>query len=158
MTLMRQTLARLVLPALLVAVPANAADAPPKPDEAALRKKLVGVWKGFTVNGKGENPNAGPVKLELTITETTIHGLEIKTGGDNVDHGKGEFTFDLTQNPQQLDASQTNERGRKRAYVGIYTLDGDTLKWCVSPQKTRPSTFETSKGQFLLILRREQAK
>jgi uncharacterized protein (TIGR03067 family) len=155
---MRHPLARLILPALLLSPPATAADGPPKPDDAAIRKQLVGVWKGFTVNGKGENPNAGPVKLELTITETTIHGLEIKPGGNNVDHGAGEFTLDLSPDPDHLDAAHTNERGRKRAYVGIYTLDGDTLKWCVSPQKTRPTTFETAKGQFLLVLRREPAK
>jgi hypothetical protein len=58
--------------------------------------------------------------------------------------------------PGRLDAAQANERGRKRAYVGIYTLEGDTLKWCVSPQKTRPETFETKKGQFLLILKRDR--
>ena len=40
-------------------------------------------------------------------------------------------------------------------YVGIYTHEGDTLKWCVSPQQARPQTFETKKGQFLLILKRQ---
>jgi len=72
-----------------------------------------------------------------------------------VDHGEGEFTLDLSQSPKHLDAWKTNERGRKQNYVGIYTLEGDTLKWCVSPQKVRPQTLETKKGQFLLILKRQ---
>ena len=60
-------------------------------------------------------------------------------------------------NPRVLDASQTNARGRKDGWVGIYSLEGDTLKWCVS-KKTRPATFETVKGQFLLILKRVKAQ
>jgi len=123
-------------------------------DEKAVRQKLAGVWKGFTVEGRGENPNRGPVKLELRITEQEIAGLEFK-GTNIVDHGKGGYTLDLSQNPARLDAAKASERGRKQEYVGIYSLEGDTLKWCVSPQKARPETFETKKGQFLLILKRQ---
>ena len=121
------------------------------------RGKFVGTWKGFAVEGRGENPDRGPVKLELRITEKTMKGLEFK-GTNVVDHGEGEFALDLGPTPKQLDAWKTNERGRKQNYVGIYTLEGDTLKWCVSPQKVRPETFETKKGQFLLILKRQKGE
>lgn len=121
-------------------------------DDAAERKKLAGFWKGFAVEGKGEKPDQGPVKLELTISEKTIKGIE-KKGEGQIDHGEGSYTFDLTGTPRVLDAAKTNERGRKEEWVGIYELDGDTLKWCVG-RKTRPATFETFKGQFLLILKR----
>ncbi len=134
---------------------AIAADAPKAADEAAERAKFVGVWKGYAVEGKGENPNRGPVKLEITATDKTMHGIQIKSDG-NVDHGVGEFTFDLAAEPRRLDAAKTNERGRKQEYIGIYALEGDTLKWCVSPQKVRPETFETKKGQFLVILKRDK--
>jgi uncharacterized protein (TIGR03067 family) len=126
-----------------------------EPNDQAERQKLAGTWKGFTVEGRGENPDRGPVKLELQITEKAMKGLEFK-GTNVVDHGQGEFALDLKQDPKILDAWQTNERGRKQSYVGIYTVEGDTLKWCVSPQKTRPETFETKKGQFLLILKRQK--
>lgn len=131
-----------------------AAD-PPSRGEAAERARFVGAWKGFTVEGKGENPDRGPVKLELTVTQRTIRGIQIQ-GTDRIDHGEGNYTLDLGSNPPHLDASKTNERGRQQAYVGIYNLVGDTLKWCVSPQKVRPETFETKKGQFLLILKRDK--
>jgi uncharacterized protein (TIGR03067 family) len=126
----------MVLCLVVVALPAA------ENGEAQERQRFVGVWKGFTVEGRGENPDRGPVKLELRITEKTIKGLEFK-GTNVVDHGEGEFTLDLRQSPGCLDATQTNERGRKQTYLGIYTLEGDTLKWCVSPQKVRPKTFET---------------
>jgi uncharacterized protein (TIGR03067 family) len=131
-----------------------AAERPPKgAGEQAERTKFVGAWKGFAVEGKGETPDRGPVKLEITITEKTMHGLQIREDG-NIDHGVGEYTLNLAADPAQLDAAKTGGRGRQQAYVGIYQLQGDTLKWCVSPQKVRPQTFETKKGQFLLILRR----
>ena len=135
--------------AALAAVKAKA------PSEAEQCAKFVGVWKGFTVEGKGEKPDRGPVKLELTFTERTIRGIEIQ-GSERIDHGEGEYTLDLGASPRHLDGAKTGERGRKQAYIGIYTLEGDALKWCVSPQKVRPTTFETKKGQFLLILKRDK--
>ena len=132
------------------------ADDSGKATDAQERQRLAGVWRGFTVEGKGERPDRGPVKLEITITDRKIHGIESKAD-DRVDHGEGEYLIELTKDPRQLDATQTNERGRKREYLGIYLIEGDTLKWCVSPQKVRPETFETKKGQFLLILKRDPA-
>jgi uncharacterized protein (TIGR03067 family) len=131
--------------------PSNAAD------EKAARAELVGVWKGYTVDGKGETADRGPVKLEITVTEETMHGIQIKDDGD-IDHGAGEYNVDLAANPAQLDAATTAAGGRKQAYIGIYKLEGDTLRWCVSPRKVRPTTFETIKGQYLLVLKREPAK
>lgn len=124
-------------------------------NETNERAKFVGVWKGFAVEGKGENPDRGPVQLEITVTEKTMHGIQIK-GGERIDHGEGNYTLALGADPKQLDAAKTVQRGRGQAFVGIYELDGDTLKWCVSPQKVRPTTFETKKGQFLLILKRSK--
>jgi uncharacterized protein (TIGR03067 family) len=133
------------------------ATALPGADDVDLgqRTKFSGVWKGFTVEGRGENPDRGPVKLELTITEKTMKGLEFK-GTNVVNHGEGEYVLDLGQDPKYLDAWKTNENGRKQSFLGIYSLEGDTLKWCVSPRKTRPTEFRTGDGGFLLILKRQK--
>jgi uncharacterized protein (TIGR03067 family) len=147
---MKTPMISIVMLALAAAARLSAADA----DNPEQRQKLAGVWKGFAVEGRGENPDRGPVKLELRIGEK-MKGLEFK-GTNVVDHGEGEFILDLAQTPNVLDAWKTNERGRKQSYVGIYALEGDTLRWCVSPQKVRPTTFETVKGQFLLILKRQK--
>lgn len=123
-------------------------------DETATRRQMSGVWVGYAVEGKGVTPDKGPVKLELTIDETTIKGTESK-GGATIDHGQGAYTLDLTQSPVWLDASKTNERGRSESYLGILSVEGDTLKWCVTRQKTRPAQFETRDRAFLLILKRK---
>jgi uncharacterized protein (TIGR03067 family) len=124
-------------------------------DEAAARKQLSGVWKGFAVEGAGENPDRGAVKLQLTIDEKAIKGIEYK-GEGVIDHGEGTYTLDLTQVPAHLDASKTNERGRKENYLGIYRVEGDTLYWCVTRQKQRPAKFATADRAFLLILKRQK--
>ncbi|MBP8260247.1 MAG: TIGR03067 domain-containing protein [Verrucomicrobia bacterium] len=125
-----------------------------EPAEAKEREKMAGVWKGFTVEGRGEQPDRGPVKLELRITEKEIAGLEFK-GDKVIDHGKGAYVLDLTKSPAVLDAAKVNEFGRKQEFVGIYTLEGDTLRWCVSPRKVRPKEFRTGDGGYLLILKRQ---
>jgi hypothetical protein len=54
-----------ILFALCGTVALHAADG--NADDAAQRKQLAGTWKGFAVEGKGEKPDTGPVKLELVI-------------------------------------------------------------------------------------------
>jgi uncharacterized protein (TIGR03067 family) len=145
-----------IIPALAAALVHGAeTETKPATDDTTARKHLVGVWKGFAVEGQGERPDRGPVKLELTISETTIKGIESK-GQGTIDHGEGRFTLDLKQSPRWLDAGKTNDRGRKEEYLGIYTLEGDTLKWCVTRQKQRPTRFETADRAFLLILKRQK--
>jgi uncharacterized protein (TIGR03067 family) len=129
------------------------ASSPAASPQPATRPALAGNWHGFAVEGKGEQPDRGPVRLELVVTDTTIEGVEIKSD-NRIDHGKGTYTIDPSASPGTLDASRAGPNGRVEQYLGIYSVEGDTLKWCVTRQKRRPTTFETSKGQFLLILRR----
>jgi len=130
---------------------ARAAD-PPPPAEAQARRDLAGVWRGFAVEGKGEKPDQGPVKLEITISAETIKGVEFK-GGQSIDHGEGVYALDLDADPRQLDGTKSNTRGRKETWLGIYKLEQDTLYWCAG-RRERPTSFETVKGQFLMILKR----
>jgi uncharacterized protein (TIGR03067 family) len=124
-------------------------------DDAAMRKKLAGTWRGFAVEGTGEKPNQGPVKLELTITEKEI--AAIKDGSE--DMGAGAHTLDLSQSPMWLDGTRTRGAGPKGLFLGIFKLEDDTLKWCVAnPRYPRPTEFRTVKGQFLLILKRVDKK
>jgi uncharacterized protein (TIGR03067 family) len=146
---MTMPLQLIVLLLALAAISAGAQDAKPaSAEDAAARKQLVGLWKGFAVEGRGERPDRGPVKLEVTITETAIKGIELK-GEGTINHGEGAHTLNLKEKPGWLDATKTNERGRKEEYLGIY------LKWCVSRGKQRPAEFLTAKGSFLVIFKRQ---
>jgi uncharacterized protein (TIGR03067 family) len=122
--------------------------------EKAARGKLVGVWRGFAVHGKGEKPNEGAVEMELTITANLIKAKQFK-GEDILDLGEGAFEIQLDKAAHQLDGNKKLDNpNRKEIWLGIYLLEGDTLKWCVG-RKARPSEFETKQGAFLLILKRQ---
>lgn len=123
--------------------------------DAEARQKLAGNWRGFTVEGKGEKPDQGPFKLELIFSDKSIHGIELK-GDAKVDHGEGNYTLDLAAQPLHLDGSKATLSGRKDTWLGIYKLEGETLYWCVA-KRQRPTTFETVKGQFLMVLKRAPA-
>jgi uncharacterized protein (TIGR03067 family) len=128
--------------------PAGADDAP------AEVPKLDGVWRGFTVLGKGENPDRGPVHLELTIKGDHIDAKRLD--GQSLPMTEGTYTI-VPGKPMQMDGTETNARGRKRVYLGICELTGDTLKWCVAtPRNERPTDFETKRPQFLVILKRQK--
>lgn len=119
------------------------------------RARLVGVWSGYAVNGKGEKPNEGPVKIELTITRDLIKAKQFK-GPNTLDLGEGRFEIKLDKTPNHLDGDKKLDNpNRKEVWLGIYQLDGDTLKWCVK-RKGRPTEFATGDGAFLLILKRQK--
>ncbi len=122
-------------------------------DPADDAKTLVGTWKGYVVDGRGEKPNQGPVKLEITVKGDTITAIQ----EGSKDLGEGTFTLKLAKSEKQIDAVRTKNPGKGQTFLGIYSLDGDTLKWCVStPNKARPTDFITKTGQFLLILKRDK--
>lgn len=128
--------------------------AQPEVDQKA-REKLVGKWAGYAVEGKGEKPDQGPVKLEFVITKDLIKATQFK-GKDPLDLGEGSFVLDLVKMPSLLDATKRIDNpNRKETWVGIYKLDGDTLHWCVA-RKARPTEFATGGGAFLLILKRQK--
>lgn len=122
-----------------------------EPDDV---KKLVGVWRGFVVEGRGDRPNQQRLRIELTIKGDMITGRQ--DGGKDL--GEGTFTLKWSKDGRHLDATRTRNPGRGQTYRGIYTLDGDTLKWCVSnpPGRDRPAELVSRTGQFLMILRREK--
>jgi uncharacterized protein (TIGR03067 family) len=139
----------------LVAIPAVGAEAPDEPGkkEEAV-PKLDGVWQGFTVEGKGETPDRGPVHLELTIKGDHVDAKRLD--GQQLPMKEGTYKI-AAGKPMQMDGTETNARGRARAYLGICELNGDTLKWCVStPNNPRPTEFETKRPSFLVILKRQK--
>lgn len=124
---------------------------------AADLKALQGTWRGWVVEGKGERPNEGLVHLEVIVKNDTMVAQRLDRTKDT---GLGEGTFKLkaTENKKTIDATRTSAPGKGQLNVGIYELEGDTLKWCTgAPNKERPEGFVTKRGQFLLILKRQAA-
>ncbi len=129
----------------LVFIIAVAQSAVAAEEDAEARKKLVGTWKGRVENGATGH--------KLTITTDLIKGRK----DEKRDLGEGTFKLDLTKKPWRMDAAHSKGRRKGQTYLGIYSLEGDTLKWCVStPGKERPTEFTSKGSNFLLVLKRQK--
>lgn len=122
--------------------------------------RLAGVWKGWIVHGRGENPNEGEMEIELTVEGNRMTGRELGTRRGPPE-GLGAGTFTMTGNGKtgNIDTDGTSGSQDGRSSMGIYELNGDTLKWCVTQRnRVRPTTMATDRGNYLLILRKQTAR
>lgn len=126
------------------------------PSNAALQARLTGTWRGWVVDGRGENPNAGHMQMELRVEGNRMIGREVGTNRAPEGLGDGTFVVSGTGNSGSLDAVQTSGQHMGREYPGIFELDGDTLRWCVNNRNgSRPAAFESNRGNYYMILRRQ---
>lgn len=115
-------------------------------DTAAARKKLVGTWTGGVEDGA-----QGHV---LTIKADLITCVRVRDGKES-DIGGGTVKLDLSKKPWRMDGTGTQGKQKGRSYFGIFSLEGDTLKWCVNSKKA-PTEFKTGNGNFCLVLKRKK--
>lgn len=116
-------------------------------------EKLQGTWTvtGAEREGKTLEKVHGD-KLVLSGRNFTIkaHDTEMK----------GTFTVDATANPKVIDFKHTDGPHKDLTMEGIYTIEGDNLKLCVTEpgSKQRPSDF-TTKGsvrQMLITFKKDK--
>jgi uncharacterized protein (TIGR03067 family) len=110
------------------------------------RKAILGAWKG-TLPGEqfGE--------IELVITPTTITGRNLTTG-----RSLGEGTYEIDPEKGTIDAHGIADPFKGKLFVGLYSLEGDTLKWVSNgAAKKRPTDLvhRPDKDQFLMVLQRQ---
>jgi uncharacterized protein (TIGR03067 family) len=111
-------------------------------------EKFRGTWTVSGCEKAGQKAPAEEVKkLGLIFTESEFTW---KTGAHDV---QGTFSLDATKSPRQITMSH---EGKKLA--GIYRLEGDELKICISHGDDRPVDFTTKDGTMtmLLVLKREK--
>jgi len=124
--------------------------------EADDLKKLDGKWSGWVVEGRGDSPNQRRWRVELTIDGDKITAIE----DGKKDLGEGTFTLKHTREGKQMDATRTKGNGSRvgSTNLGIYSLEGNTLRWCVGnpPGKVRPTELRSKTGQFLMVLTKEK--
>jgi uncharacterized protein (TIGR03067 family) len=122
------------------------ADDKPKEDI----DKIQGAWtvSRMEINGK-QQPKTLPVKV-------TFDGDKLlATVGKLKPESKGTIKLDPKQEPKWYEVKTPEGL----TVLGIYELDGDTLKVCLSsPGDERPKTFETSQedGRTFITYRREK--
>ena len=95
-------------------------------------------------------------RMNITLN---ISGDKITSGGaGNI----GEGTYRVSAgsgNLKHIDATGTAGQYAGKQYEGVFTIDGNTLKWCSgNPGKGRPTALRTNTaaGHFLMVLTRKQ--
>lgn len=119
--------------------------------------RLEGTWRGWVVDGRGERPNAGHLQMELRIEGNRMTARELgqRGGGGNAGLGDGTFQFTGSGTSGHLDATGTSGRHDGVEYLGIFEIDGDTLKWCVGNRgRPRPQEYSTGRQNYYMLLRR----
>jgi len=141
-----------------------AADDDAKPTAKSEMKKLEGTWKMVSLIKGGEEIEAA-VKLGI---EFRFKGDKLEVHGDapNFTPLKKVFVLDTTVTPKLLDIAESEKelKDGKTVYEGLYSIDGNTLKWCFNQvgdaptRGNRPTAIESKADTmtFLLTLKKDE--
>jgi uncharacterized protein (TIGR03067 family) len=114
-------------------------------DEAIKKEmaQLEGEWS--MVSGEIDKQPL-PDDLVKNAKRVAKDGATTVTINDQV-FMKAKFTVDPTKKPKTIDYMMTDGPTKGKTQLGIYELDGDTVKFCfASPGKERPTDFTTKEG------------
>ena len=132
---------------------ASGALADEKGDLEKEVKKFQGAWTiESNVTGGKEIP-PGDLKGFVVTFEGDKHTLKM---GDMVIQ-VGYQKLDPSKSPKTIDVTMTEGPNKGAVMLGIYEIDGDTLKACFDPQgKKRPTEFKSAPGSenFVIVHKR----
>lgn len=133
---MHRTLTLLVAAAFAVGL--TAAPTPKEKDKAKDEDAIQGTWKieSFDLGGAQGGPPPGEVeKIRMTFKKDGKLAMSRGQGDDR----EGEYKLDASAKPKAIDLIAEG-----RTSLGIYELDGDTLKLCIAEGQnaTRPEEMK----------------
>jgi uncharacterized protein (TIGR03067 family) len=115
-------------------------------DKAALEKevrKFQGTWTFESSETGGKQLPAGELKGFILTFEGEKH--TVKKGDEVIQVGTQKL--DPSKSPKTIDVTMTEGPSKGTVMLGIYEIDGDTLKVCFDPQgKKRPTEFKSAPG------------
>lgn len=122
-------------------------------DDAVWRKQLLGTWEGAVVGDEHTGARRATIR-ELTITLDRISA----TDGDGRSLGEGSYRLAEEGGLLTIDATGVSGPAMGQTMLGIWKLEGDTLRWCsANAGKPRPGEFKTrSSGPYLMVLTRRK--
>jgi uncharacterized protein (TIGR03067 family) len=139
-----------LLPVLLLI-----AAEPPKDDAKKELELLQGEWK--MVSGEREGQ-----KLPDNIIETgkrILKGDETTVEINGMVLMKAKITLDPSKKPKAIDYKITEGQNADKKVLGIYELEGDTVKFCFSsPDAERPTDFTAKEGSKRILSVWKKAK
>ena len=146
---MRMTLAAIVVGLTLVAGAA--------PDDAAKKDlaQLQGEWSmvSLEIGGRALPPE------EVKKGKRSCQGNETTLTSDGQLLIKAKFTLDPAKKPKAIDYQSLEGAWKGMSLLGIYEVEGDTLKFCVAESGVdRPKEFSAKQGshQILVVWKRQK--
>ena len=139
---------RIALVTLLCALGLSAsggtgARADDKADAEKELKKFQGTWTFESVEAGGKKLPADQFKGMTVTFEGDKYSVKM---GDRVVEA-ATLKLDPSRSPKTLDATVTEGPNKGNVILGIYEIDGDTLKVCFDPEgKKRPTEFKSPAG------------
>jgi uncharacterized protein (TIGR03067 family) len=126
--------------------------------EDAVKKEMAlleGEWSMVSGEANGlsmpkETVESGKRVAKDGVTTITISGQI---------YLKAKFSIDPTKKPRAIDYTMTEGPTKGKTHLGIYELDGDTVKFCfAAPGKDRPTDFTAKEGseRTLSVWKREK--
>jgi uncharacterized protein (TIGR03067 family) len=122
--------------------------------------KLQGNWSIAEAERDGmKAPEDEIKKITLTIKGDKLVARRTENAGKPEEKVYDmSFTIDPTQKPKWIDVTYTDGERKGESSQGIYDLEGNTLKICMSRGNTRPNDFETKaeSQRHLMVLKRQK--
>ena len=121
------------------------------------QEKLQGTWSMVKWSGGKPRPKKDK-DLELTFKGDKV---TIKSGAEP-EAGEGTYSVDPTKKPKQLTV-HLDRNGKKVTILGIYELNGDTLKIChfdgdTKSMEGRPKELVANEETILAMFKRDKRK
>src|SRR5580704_8095954 len=105
--------------------------------------KFQGAWTFESSESGGKKLPIGELKGLTLIFEGHKH--TVKNGDDVIQVGTQKL--DPSKSPKTIDVTMAEGPNKRTVMLGIYEIDGDTLKVCFDPQgKKRPTEFKSPAG------------
>jgi uncharacterized protein (TIGR03067 family) len=105
--------------------------------------RLEGEWSMVSGEADGQSLPKDAVKGGRRIAKDGVTRITI--GG--MVYFKAKFTIDPAKKPKAIDYEMTEGPTKGKTHLGIYELDGDTVKFCfAAPGAARPTEFTAPEG------------
>jgi uncharacterized protein (TIGR03067 family) len=133
---------------LVLVLAAGFLAAPVPNDKPKDEQAIQGTW--VVVSAENNGKPADDIKGEKLILKDGKVTMTTKNKEE-----KGTYKIDPTKKPKTIDLT---EEGKTEPSPGIYALEGDTLKLCVSSKPSeRPTEFSGKpKNHMLIVLKRQK--
>lgn len=128
-------------------------------DEDAIkkdRKLMAGTWRVLSIERDGKKTTAEQLEKTRSIFSADGSAMVQREGKTII---KGNFKIDPTKKPKQSEATYTEGELKGKTVLGIYEVDGDSMRICYAlPGKDRPTEFSSKEGSghVLLVYKRDK--